>query len=259
MTPRLNYAALSDHRLVEMHLGGDRAAFREIVERHQAMVCAIALSGCGDPGRSEDIGQEVFLAAWKQLPQLREPDKLRGWLGGIARNLAHTAARQQQRTPTARASEIDVDAAGPELSPREETARAEEAALMWRALEGIPEIYREPMILFYRERESAAAVAAALEISEETVRQRLVRGRALLTERMAALVEETLVRSAPTAVFAGGVMLAIPFGVAPAVMLVAEVGAAGGALAKSASLRSGSPHSVPVRLAWWRLAGLAAA
>ena len=235
MNTHLNHAELSDRRLVELHLQGDRAAFRAIVERHQAMVCAIALNGCGDTGRSEDIGQEAFLAAWKQLAELREPEKLRGWLAGIARNLAQNAVRRQRRTPTARAAEISAEAAGDEGSPRNETERTEEAALMWRTLEGIPELYREPMILFYREHESAAAVAAALEISEEAVRQRLARGRAMLTERMAALVEETLVRSAPTAVFAGGVMLAIPFGVGPAAVVVAEVGAAGGTLAKTAA------------------------
>lgn len=232
MNPPLNYAVLSDRLLVERHLAGDRAAFRAIVERHQGMVCAIALNACGDPGRSEDIGQEVFVAAWKQLPELAEPEKLRAWLGGIARNLAQNAVRRQRRTPTARAAEISAEAAGADASPRDETARSEETALMWRALEGIPEIYREPMILFYREHESAAAVAGALEISEEAVRQRLARGRAMLTERMATLVEETLVRSAPTAVFAGGVMLAIPFGVGPA-LAVAEAGAAGGAVAKT--------------------------
>lgn len=240
MTPLLNYPSLSDRQLVELHLAGDRSAFRQIVERYQAMVCALGFSACGDVGRSEDLAQEVFLAAWKQLPGLREPEKLRGWLAGIARNLIHNFFRHQQRTPTARAESLSAETPAEGKGPREQAVSTDEAALMWQALEGISQNYREPMVLFYREHQSVTAVAAALEISEDTVRQRLVRGRALLTERMAKLVEETLERSAPTPAFAGAVMVALPFGVAP-VAIVAEAGAAGvkvaagGAMTKTAS------------------------
>lgn len=156
------------------------------------MVCAIALSACGDAGQSEDIGQEVFLVAWKELGALREPGKMHGWLCGIARNLARDAVRRKRRVPTHRADALSEDEPGDGVNPREEAVRAEEAALMWRALEGIPAIYREPTVLFYCEQQSTGAVAAALEISAETVRQRLVRGRAMLTGRMAALVHVRL-------------------------------------------------------------------
>ncbi len=212
MNTLLDYPSLADHRLVELHLGGDHDAFRQIVERHQAMVCALAYCACGDVARSEDVAQKVFIAAWQQLPQLREPAKLRGWLGGITRNLAHDALRRAARTPTSRADELSPDTAADAAGPREHTIGADEAALMWSALEGLPATYREPMVLFYREGRSAAAVAAALEISEDTARQRLARGRTMLTERMAKLVEETLERSAPTPAFAGMVILALPVG-----------------------------------------------
>ncbi len=226
MNTLLDYPALTDRRLVELHLDGDRSAFRQIVERYQGMICALGLSACGDVARSEDIAQEVFVVAWKQLPDLQEPDKLRPWLGGIARNLINNSFRRQLRTPTARAEPLSPETPAGGAGPREQAIQSDESALMWTALEGIPENYREPMVLFYREHRSVPAVAAALEISEENVRQRLARGRAMLTERMAKIVEETLERSAPTPAFAGGVMLMLPIGVAPAV-IVAEAGAAG--------------------------------
>ena len=176
------------------------------------MVCALGLSACGDIGRSEDLAQEVFVAAWRQLPQLREPEKLRGWLAGITRNLINSTFRRDHRTPTARAVELSAEIPAGGTGPREQAISADEAALMWTALETIPENYRVPMVLYYREQRSVTAVAAVLEISEETVRQRLVRGRSMLTERMAKLVEETLERSAPTPVFASMVVLALPVG-----------------------------------------------
>ena len=212
MNTLLDYTTLTNRQLVDLHLDGDREAFRQIVERHQSMVCALGLSACGDIARSEDIAQEVFVTAWKQLPGLREPEKLRGWLAGIARNMINSSFRRAARTPTARAEPLSPETPEETAGPREQAVRADESALMWGALESIPETYREPMILFYREQHSVTAVAEALEISEEAARQRLTRGRALLSERMAKLVEETLERSAPTPAFASMVILALPVG-----------------------------------------------
>ena len=228
MNALLDYPTLSDRQLVELHLDGDRDAFRQIVERYQAMVCALGLCACGNVTRSEDIAQEVFLAVWKQLPELREPEKLRSWIGGIARNMIHQAYRRSQRTPTAQGEPLSAETPATGASPSEQAVRSDEAALMWAALAGIPELYREPMVLFYREAQSLPAVAATLEISEELVRQRLVRGRAMLTERMAKFVEESLERSAPTPAFAGVVMLGLPFGVGPAAVAVTEAAVTGG-------------------------------
>ena len=233
MNTTLEDPSLDDRRLVERHLAGDRGAFRQMVERYQAMVCALAYSACGDVGRSEDLAQEVFLTAWKQLPRLQEPEKLRGWLAGIARNLINNSFRQQSRTPTARAEALSPETPAAEASPRDHAISAEESALMWRALESIPENYREPMVLYYREHRSAPAVAAALEISEEAVRQRLARGRAMLNERMAALVEAALDRSAPTSAFAGAVLIALPLGLTPAALEATGGVAAKGSAAKA--------------------------
>jgi RNA polymerase sigma factor (sigma-70 family) len=243
MNTLLDYPTFTDRRLVELYLDGDRDAFRQIVERYQAMVCALGLSACGDIGRSEDIAQEVFVVAWRRLPELREPEKLRAWLAGIARNLIHNAFRRQRRTPFATAEELSPETPAEVQSPRDHAISRDESALMWSAIEGIPEIYRETMVLFYREQRSVPAVAQAQEISEEVVRQRLVRGRALLSERMAKLVEETLERSAPTSAFAGAMLMAMPVGGATAAV-VAEVGVAGtkaatGGLASKAASAAG--------------------
>jgi len=214
-----------DRELVALHLAGDPHAFRQIVERYQGLVCALAYSACGDLARSEDVAQEVFVAAWKQLPQLREPEKLRGWLGGIARHLAHNSLRQARRTPTARAAEL-VDVPAETAGPREQAMGADEAGLMWNALGALPETYREPMVLFYREGQSVAAVALALEISEDTAKQRLARGRAMLTDRMSELVRETLERSAPTPAFVPAVLVLLPGPLTPLLREAAD-GAAG--------------------------------
>src|ERR1051325_9208687 len=81
-------AARSDAELVQAARRGDKHAFVEIVARHQAMVCGVALGILGDFAASEDAAQEAFLTAWRKFHDLREPERLRGWLAQVARNAA---------------------------------------------------------------------------------------------------------------------------------------------------------------------------
>ena len=80
----------------------------------------------------------------------------------------------------------------------------DEEAILWREMQKIPEIYREPLILFYRQHRSIEHVAVALDLSEDVVRQRLSRGRKLLHEQVLAFVESTLTRTNPGPTFASG-------------------------------------------------------
>src|SRR5215472_12577563 len=89
-------ASIPDADLARAARRGDKRAFVEIVARHQAMVCGIALGILGDFGASEDAGQEAFLTAWRKIHELRQPDRLRSWLGQIARNAALGQLRRRQ-------------------------------------------------------------------------------------------------------------------------------------------------------------------
>lgn len=77
------------------------------------------------------------------------------------------------------------------------------------ALADIPEVYREPMILFYREEQSVVRVADALELSQDAVKQRLFRGRKMLQQQLAATVQTALENSKPAKAFAGAVVLGL--------------------------------------------------
>src|SRR5437867_3383574 len=90
-------AGSPDAELVREARRGDKRAFVEIVARHQAMVCGVALGILGDFAASEDAGQEAFLTAWRRFHELREPERLRAWLGQIARNAALGQLRRKRR------------------------------------------------------------------------------------------------------------------------------------------------------------------
>jgi RNA polymerase sigma factor (sigma-70 family) len=228
-------AAPSDADLVQRSLTGGTPAFAEIVARYQTLVCSLAYNATGSLSRSEDLAQEVFLTAWKELRQLREPEKLRPWLCGIARRLVANVRRREGREPVCAAEELEDEhhAAGP--GPVEQTISREEEAILWRSLAQIPETYREPLILFYREGQSVARVASALELTEDAAKQRLSRGRKLLQEQVALFVEGALRQSTPGRAFTLGVIAALPLLTASA--SAASIGTAvvkGGAAATGA-------------------------
>ena len=205
-------AAQNDSALVSESLSGNRDAFGVIVARYQSLICSLAYSATGSLSQSEDLAQDTFITAWKQLRDLREPEKLRAWLCGIARNLINNSLRKQGREPSHRAESLEEISEGPspEPLPVDNTISKEEAEILWRSLEKIPEIYREPLVLFYREHQSIETVAANLELTEDTVKQRLSRGRKLLQEQFLAFVEGALARTNPGKVFTLAVLAALP-------------------------------------------------
>src|SRR5580698_1641417 len=231
-----------DGQLVRLGVQGDRDAFGRLVARYQSPVCALAYSACGNVSQSEDLAQETFIVAWRKLSDLREPEKFKFWLFGIARNLISNTARKQTRNPLASAAPLDEELTmpAPALNPAGHAISREEEEILWRSLEHIPEAYREPLVLFYREHQSIEQVAATLELSEEAARQRLSRGRKLLQEQVVAFVEGALARTNPGQVFTLTVLAALPVTLSSSAKAatVAAVAAKGGATATGVTFAS---------------------
>jgi len=227
----------SDAVLVESSLAGDREAFAQIVTRYQSPICALTYSACGNVARSQDLTQEIFITAWCKLSSLQEPARFKAWLYGIARNLIHNAFRRQGRNPVAGAESLEdtVTPAPPAHEPDEQAISKEEEVILWHVLSGLPDIYREPMVLFYRQNESIPQVAEVLAISEETVRQRLSRGRAMLNERVTKVVQNGLRRTGPADAFTVAVIAALP--------VIASATTAKGAIVGLAATKSASSQA----------------
>ena len=179
---------ISDADLVSACLRGDRGAFGHVVDRYKRLLCSLAYSATGQLSQSEDLAQEAFVEGWRQLRELREPDKLRPWLCGILRYKVSRLRRADGREPVRQADALELAS---EIASNEEPAadlaiRKEEQAIMWSALERVPELYREPLVLYYREHRSVEHVAAALDLTEDNVKQRLARGRKILQDQVLA-------------------------------------------------------------------------
>jgi RNA polymerase sigma factor (sigma-70 family) len=245
----------TDAELVAQSRHGNREAFGRIVRRYQGMVTGVIYSFCGDFHRSEDLAQETFISAWKSLSGMNEPEKLSPWLCQIARRKTLDFQRASSREKDRWGRLFHVPAGPAPASPPQEALAAEERQLLWRVLSQLPQPYRETMVLYYRQGQSTAAVAQAMETTDDAVRQRLARGREMLREHVAATLEQNLVRSAPGPAFALVVLAALP-ALAPEAVKAATLGTA--AAKGSATLGGGGGALSLLTTVMGPLVGLAA-
>jgi len=224
-TINLDNEPTTDPQLVAASCAGDHQAFGRLVRRYQGMISGLIYAYCGDLHRSEDLAQETFISAWKNLSDLREREKLVPWLCQMARRRAVDDLRSAAReiNNLARLGQAHIRSEMP--SPAQEALSAEERDLLWRILSELPQPYRETMVLYYRHEQSTQAVAEAMETTPTAVRERLTRGRQMLREQVAAALEINLVRSAPAPSFAQVVVAALPSAISPA-LKTAGLGAA---------------------------------
>jgi RNA polymerase sigma factor (sigma-70 family) len=221
---------LTDADLITASRSGDRRAFGQIIRKYQAMVSGLIYAACGDLHRSEDVAQETFISAWKSLSGLRDASKLPGWLCQIARRRLADSSRKasHKEIPFSQAF-----APGQEpVVPANEALNAEEKELLWHTLARVPQPYRETLVLFYRQEQSTAQVAAAMETTEASVRQRLTRGRQMLRDEVAGMLERNIARTSPTPQFTTQVVAALP-------ALAAQTAGIGATAKGSAAAKSG--------------------
>jgi len=169
--------------LVARAQAGDSGAFADLVRQYRGLVFAVCFDQTRSFADSEELTQEVFLAAHRGLASLREPDKIAAWLQGIARNLS----RMHRRRPG-----MDV----PPMPDQEAAAGGsairslELQNLLREALQGVTERSREALLLHYLGGYSYREIGALCNLPLRTVRSRLHEGRAQLKARLLAIVAE---------------------------------------------------------------------
>ena len=185
MSADLSSADLSDGDLARLARGGDPAAFRLLVERHQAMVRARARQLGPDPGDVDDIVQESFLRAFLALDRLRDPDRFAGWLSGIVFNVCRSLHRRAPVTLLADWPEtLHPTSAGGLPSPED----LDRADALSTAMAGLPAGQRRAVALHYYADVPAGEVAEVPGAARASLHKARLRLRAYLTEHRPDLV-----------------------------------------------------------------------
>ena len=171
--------------LVVRAQAGDSGAFGELVRQYRGLVFAVCFQQTGSFADSEELTQEVFLAAHRGLASLREPDKMAAWLQGIARNLS---GMHRRRPGLDLVALPDQEAAvGGAPSPMRSL---ELQNLLHAALRGVTERSREVLALHYLGGYSYQEIGVLCNLPLRTVRSRLHEGRAQLKSRLLESVAE---------------------------------------------------------------------
>jgi RNA polymerase sigma-70 factor (ECF subfamily) len=174
-------------------LGGDTQLYHALIQPYERSVYLMALSLVKNEAEAEDVAQEAFLKAYRNLSSFRAEAKFSTWLITITLNEARGRLR---RMAAVRMESIDEpDEEGGSVSPAllrdwreipsEAVEREEVRAMLQAAIATLPAIYRQVFLLRHVEECSVNETAAALSISVAAVKVRLHRARMMLQKQLA--------------------------------------------------------------------------
>lgn len=172
-----------DRQLLHAAAGGDREAFGQFVQRHQASVFRFLRSLAPAEADAEDALQEAFLAAWRGAATYQGGASARGWILTVARHALLRAHRRRAGEPSAFESleDLGAEAGWGDGDPLEGLARKD---LLRRAMADLEPREREILVLRDLEGFSGEEVAAMLELGQAAMKSRLHRARLRLVTKL---------------------------------------------------------------------------
>jgi RNA polymerase sigma-70 factor (ECF subfamily) len=194
----LESQAAAEITLIQRVLGGDHDAFHELVRPYERGVFVAAVSLLGNDADAEEVAQEAILKAFKNLPRFRKEAKFSTWLIQIAINESKMKLRKDRRrlyesleqgAKNDEGEYMPQDFADWREIPSESLDRKELRAALTRALQALPEKYRQVLMLRDVQQLNIQETAKALGISEANVKTRLSRARLQMRDALAPGLE----------------------------------------------------------------------
>jgi RNA polymerase sigma-70 factor (ECF subfamily) len=177
----------SDMRLVVRVRAGDRSAAEILVRRYLAACRAIALALVGNMSEAEDVCQDAFLAAMRDIDDCRDPARFRAWLTQIVRNRAFDLLRRRNIHEVV---DIDSNEFAQDATQLQQAERAELRQSLLDALAELSEPQRIAILLHDVEGWKHREIAAFLELPPGTVRSHVHHARARLRELLTLYHDE---------------------------------------------------------------------
>lgn len=174
--------ALDDATLVARARDGDVAAFEQLVLRHQRTMYALAVRMLADRGKAEDAVQDVFLAAWRRLPEIRVDAAFATWLYRSTTNRCLNLLRRSGSTVPL--TDPDTCAAPTTGQPERVAETHAQLAQLGQALRRLTPEQRACWLLREVHGLPYAEIAGILHTTTTAVRGRIARARAQLAEEM---------------------------------------------------------------------------
>ncbi|HOW64065.1 MAG TPA: RNA polymerase sigma factor [Candidatus Paceibacterota bacterium] len=186
---------------------GNCERYRELIERYERRVFAVAWARLGDPDLAEEATQEAFIRGYRHLALLGQGGRFAAWITAIARNTAINLGlrRRHELRKRERWALENLPAQSPLESndPKEEPISAE---TLRTTMAGLPNHHRECLTLYYLEGRSIADAAQTLGLTETAFKTRLHRARNALRTRLESVLEESLKQLGPRRTLAPAIM-----------------------------------------------------
>lgn len=167
--------------------GGDE--FEATVLEQARLVYKVAYSVLRNHHDAEDVAQETFLRFLRQRKRWAQIRDRRAWLATVAWRVALDRKRMPAGVTLEDAAEVVSKLRATGAAVDEIASSREMTALLERLVASLPRDLREAMILSTTEDLTSAEIAQVLGIPEGSVRTRLLRGREILRQKLAALLE----------------------------------------------------------------------
>jgi len=185
---------VEDAQLLERSRRGEESAFSELYRRHQAGIYRYAVHMCG-AGAGDDVVQETFLAVLRQRGRTDAPRQtVAGYLFGIARHVVLQRLGSKYEPVNDSGDDHVSEVASGALTALDHLTRAETIAAVRAAVQSLPPVYREAVVLCDLQEMEYAAAAGVLQCPIGTVRSRLSRARALLVTKLSAAQSTAVAR-----------------------------------------------------------------
>lgn len=181
----------SDEQLIADTLAGDETAFNEIVRRYLKIVYNFLLPFTKDSFNAEDIAQETFIKAWKNLSRYnKEKGNFKAWLLTIARNTALDFLKKKKAVPLSFFEDAEGNNPFETINdekplPDEILEKKDIADKMEKVLKELPERFRSVLLLYYKEGFNLTEIAEILGRPVNTVKSWHRRGLAALENKLA--------------------------------------------------------------------------
>ncbi len=195
MTVNNMYDSHNDQEKIESCQSGNTEAFSYLVEKYKNLIYQLALRMTGNYHDSEDIAQEAFIKAYRSLHQYNPNYSFSSWLHKIALNTIRDKMRRKDSNITFFASqEEDNEIKNPlhinddklTMNPEEWHVHQESKNDLLSAINSLPLIHKEIIILRHMQNLSYHEIASILNIPMNSVKVRLHRARTQLKD----LIEE---------------------------------------------------------------------
>jgi RNA polymerase sigma-70 factor (ECF subfamily) len=170
---------------IEQTLGGDRAAFGQLMHRYAGAVYNLAYRMLGNAEDAEDASQEIFLRAYTRLASFDRERRFATWLLSIASNYCIDRLRRR-RFAWVTLDDVAFSLPSAERGPERSALEHEQQVAVQQALARLPDNYRLVTVLRYWHDLSYDEIAQVTGLTESAVKTRLHRARHMLAKALGA-------------------------------------------------------------------------